>query len=192
MKRSRSLSPIRLRRPPAILPKVKRRRHTVSTPRKWKVKAFEMQTKWFQEFKRHLPHPTDCVIDVMEFLKIITPRDAAIMRAMTTNRDGITQESIVTIFQYLYSRYEWRFQGYYSTTKLTDLFINLPRGSAAFGGFIYTINGQTNNHAVIYAKTIDDKLWLLDPQQSFVCEVGSSICNEYFSHVIGYYALEYR
>lgn len=163
---------------------------------KWEVYSFPLHESWLMDFRRYFRHDHDCVIDVMEVLKIITPEMAGMWRPSVVNR-GVKAEEIQNYFATVAPEYRWRFQNYDITpsghiTRALDIFSilkNLKRGFAAFGGIL---RKGTFHHAIIIARDVNDEFWIIDPQMELITRVLSTNGEEYLMDLVNFFVLEYK
>lgn len=152
----------------------------------WKITNFRITDRQFATFTRHLPAPNDCVINLLEFLQLVTPHDAAIMRIFV-GQTGVDMDAILAIFKFLFPNYEWRFQGVQDWNGVIDVVSNIEPGHVNFSGVQWK-NGA--RHVMMMGRTLDNKVWLIDPQIQLVCSVRDKCFREYFEQVDVFFSLQ--
>jgi len=130
----------------------------------WKVHYFPISDRDLNNFRRNFPAPEDCVINAIELLGLVSPRDAALMRILVGKR-GVETYQIEDIFRWIYPDYGWRFHRIAVTHPNKNRILNhlqsIPPSSVVFAGIEWTRGG---NHVILLGRQRNGELVALDPQ----------------------------
>lgn len=154
----------------------------------WKVATFKITDDQFRKFTRYLPAPNDCVINLLEFLNLVDQRDAGIMRIFV-GKKGVDPIDLLAIFDFLYSSNQWRFQDYTSFDGMIAVVDQIQHGHVGFCGVKWKNGG---GHVMMMGRTLDNRVWLIDPQMELICSVRDKCFMDYFDNVEVFYSLQYK
>jgi hypothetical protein len=126
----------------------------------YKIAEFNLSFENFNNFKRLVQHPNDCVINAMELIGLIDSENADIMRIITPP-GGLFLTQILGIFDYkTETKFDWTFAG----TKNGQEFID---GVKTIGNNMMIFCGATLKdfqHVFLIAKDNEGTIAVVDPQ----------------------------
>ena len=159
----------------------------------WKFS--DEQIRKFNSVLNRSETPMDCVINAGQLIGILTDRESNLLRLSCASKNGISAESIIRIFTYVTRHVDGNYKGNeeveYSNSYIFDfnpgysascieqwfkeIEKQLKNGHIMFAG--WKDDTLSQGHVFCFAKTLDGRIYLLDPQQNNVpisCRKGSN------------------
>lgn len=128
------------------------------------VTTFKISDKNFKEFFRRQKRDKDCVIQVMNFLNLISEEIATVISILVGDV-GIMRWQLVEIFSITNPNYLWVFRafnkGQQGETKFISALDNISPGFCSIVGIDWIGGGA---HVFIIGRTLDGNLQIIDPQ----------------------------
>jgi hypothetical protein len=126
------------------------------------IAKFNIQNMALQTFYREIKsrvhvkryRADDCVINAIQLLGLITPREAHLMRFFL--KGGLDGEYIGDLFSVLLPDYNWKFQGYTNPDTFFQRISELEVDQVIFCGY--------TGHVFLIGRAADGHLYSLDPQ----------------------------
>jgi len=156
-------------------------------PRATVLAQFHMTDENIRQFERAIPHPSDCAINALQLLDVISSREANFMRA-TLSQDslGLYVDQIAKICtfafrqKYVFSSVPAGFEDFASRIKT-----QLKKEHACFAGY----KQGSASHVVVIGKHSDGRIVLIDPQQQTYCALEDTACLGQIARKERYYLL---
>lgn len=137
--------------------------------------------RWKSIDRNQYIDPFDCTINVLSFFKIIDDKNALSLSDLKnqTKRGNYTPE-VIFFLKSKFPKSDFISRTFYSYTDILSVFQEMKPGH----GIITLFGSQSIGHAVIFAKSNQNILFLLDPQLNTHLEISSN-------HILENYVKEY-
>lgn len=151
----------------------------------YEIAEFKMTNEAIANFNRWVKLPKDCVINALEYLRILDSKMANIARIMVGN-NGLTSSQIIEIFSYIKPTENWVFYKFTQIKTLSEFINKLKPNHAIFCGY----KGKYK-HVFLIAKDKNKKIVLIDAQRKTpMCDLTEESCKNFIKDKEAYYILQ--
>lgn len=152
------------------------------------IATFKMDDRYIQKFKRYNKQNKDCVINALELIQLLNPREASIIRVLVGCK-GIKGPEIIQLFNTLCPKYRWYFNSYKNMFILNNYVFNkLERNKVMFCG--YYAKPGSGGHVFLIGKDNKGIPKYLEPQKNDICDYRESKCYIQLANKAEYFILE--
>ena len=136
------------------------------------IATWAMSDVQLAEFKRHVPHSSDCAINAMQLLGIIHPETADFMRLTALPLMGLSKEQIEKIIERK-EGFKYDYKSCSSYENFLGSATQLKPGRAIFCGIE---RSNATSHAFIIGRGHNGTLYFIDPQVPIICDINDPEC----------------
>ena len=151
----------------------------------YEVAQFKLTDDSISKFRRWVKKPRDCVINAMELLGILDDQNADIARILIGDT-GAQIKQIEDIFEVVEPKFKWNFYKFTNIQTLAQFTSSeLKPQHTIFCGYM-----GNEGHVFLIAKSIEGKVYYVDPQVDAICNLDTNECYNFIDNKKSYFILQ--